>query len=88
MPKADSFDATIRSVASASDDADGESRVVVKAVHGIRQAAADRGVHRILGLRPIDGDDQDPVALLDQDYIFAVVCHAGDRNDRGLRHSA
>ena len=33
---------------------------------------ADRGVDRVLGLRPVDGDDQDPVPLFDQDFGFGV----------------
>ena len=47
---------------------------------------ADRGVHRVPGLGPVDGDDQDPVALFDQDDFFVVgfFAHAGDASDQGL----
>jgi len=30
----------------------------------------DRGVDRVLGLGPVDGDDQNPVPLLDEDFGF------------------
>ena len=35
--------------------------------HPARRPGADRGVHRVLGFWPVDGDDQDAVTLLDQD---------------------
>ena len=140
MPNAESFDATIRSVASASSrsarqrvaldrrdqrlgrrpfgephaaaldddvlaarerlevhpraeraactgqDADREAVLGVQAVHGVRQSPADRGVDRVLRLRAVDGDDQDPVALFDQDNFFALgfFAHVGDASDRWL----
>ena len=59
---------------------DRQPGVVVEPVHRVGQSAAHLGVHGVLGLRPVDGDDQDPVALLDQDCLFAVVTHAADRN--------
>jgi hypothetical protein len=30
-----------------------------------------RGVDRVLGLGPVDGDDQNPVPLFDEDFGFA-----------------
>jgi hypothetical protein len=66
--------------ACAGQHADRQPGVTVEPVHRVGQRVADRGINGVLGLRPVDGDDQDSVALLDQDYIFAVVCHAGDRN--------
>jgi hypothetical protein len=53
----------------------------------------DRGVDRVLGLGPVDGDDQDPVPLLDEDFGFGgffsahggvtllVVCATGLAGD-------
>ena len=53
-------------------DADRQAVLGVQPVHGVGQSPADRGIHRVLGLGPVDGDDQDPVALFDQDDFFAL----------------
>ncbi len=72
--------------ARAGQDADREAVLAVQPVHGVGQPPADRGVHRVLGMGTVDGDDQDAVALFDQDDFFVVgfFAHAGDASDRSL----
>ena len=72
--------------ARAGQDADRQAVLGIQPVHGVGQPPADRGVHRVRGLGPVDGDDQDAVALFDQDDFFAVgfFAHAGDASHHGL----
>ena len=71
--------------AGTGDDADRQSGVAVETVHGLGEPLAHLRVDGVLGLRPVDGDDQDPVALFDQYCLFAVVSHGADRNGRRFR---
>jgi hypothetical protein len=36
----------------------------------VSESLADRGIDRVACFGPVDGDDQDPVALFDQDFGF------------------
>ena len=76
--------------ARAGHDADRQAVLAVEPVHGVGQPLADRGIHRVLGLGPVDGDDQDAVALFDQDDFFALgfFAHAGDASDRAVSRCA
>ena len=45
----------------------------IEPVHRVGQTMGHRGVDRVLGLGPVDGDDQDPVPLFDEDFGFAAA---------------
>ena len=76
--------------ARAGQDPHRQAGVAVEPIHGVGQAPADRGIDRVLGLRPVDGDDQDPVPLFDQDFGFGVGLFVRSRccpigTDGGIR---
>ena len=57
--------------ARAGHDAHRKPGVSVEPVHRVGQTMGHRGVDRVLGLGPVDGDDQNPVPLFDEDFGFA-----------------
>ena len=59
--------------ARAGQDPHRKAGIAVEPIHGVGQAPADGGVDRVLGLRPVDRNDQNPVPLFDQDFGFGVA---------------
>ena len=58
--------------ARAGQDAHRQAGLAVEPIHRRRPAHGHRGVDRVLGLRPVDRDDQDSVPLFDQNFGFSV----------------
>ena len=60
-------------MSAARQHADPEVLAGVEQVHGCSDATGDGAVDGVLGLRPVDRDDQDAVALLGEDGVLGSL---------------
>src|SRR5262249_52788524 len=61
-----------RLVAGAGDDQAADRVVALEGLHRVEQLGSEPAVHGVEGIRPVEGDDADPLLALYQDML---VCH-------------